>query len=197
MSPESPVWHRCRAAFSRCFTPLRKTIMWFSRATSQISRQDSTLRPVLKQRSRKRPWLEMLEERLVLSTGDPTTLAPSLGSPPAPSTSVIWVNTAAALQNAVANLQSGQTVVIQKGTYNLSNSLTIANGSNITNVTIRGETDNFNDVVLLGKGMDNASYGSVPSGISVYNAQNVTIADLSIGGVYYHPIEIKGEAGAS
>src|SRR5262245_63387031 len=44
--------------------------------------------------------------------------------------------------------------------------------------------------------MENAAYGAVPSGISIYNAQNVTIADLSVGAVYFHPIEMKGEAGA-
>src|SRR5262249_28976281 len=67
----------------------------------------------------------------------------------------------------------------------------------VSNVTIRGETDNFDDVKLVGNGMDNANYGAVPMGISVYNAQNVTIADLSIGEVYYHPIELKGDQGAS
>ena len=62
---------------------------------------------------------------------------------------------------------------------------------------MRGSTDNFNDVTLLGNGMDNSSYGNVPMGISIWNAQNVTIADLSIGDVYYDPIEIRGNSGAS
>ena len=42
-----------------------------------------------------------------------------------------------------------------------------------------------------------SSYGSVPMGISIWNAQNVTIADLSIGDVYDDPIEVKGDVGAS
>jgi hypothetical protein len=37
----------------------------------------------------------------------------------------------------------------------------------------------------------------VPMGISIWNAQNVTIADLSIGDVYYDPVEVKGDVGAS
>ena len=110
---------------------------------------------------------------------------------------MIWVNTESSLQSAVKNVKSGQTIVIQKGTYNLSSTLYVGLNANVKNVTIRGETDNFNDVVLLGKGMDNASYGNVPMGISVYNAQNVTIANLSIGNVYYDPIELKGDAGAN
>jgi hypothetical protein len=131
------------------------------------------------------------------STGDPTKMAPSLGPPPSPGPGVFWVNTESALQNAFNNLQSGNTVVIQPGTYNLSRTLYIGLNSNITNVTIRGSTDNFNDVTLLGAGMDNANYGSVPMGISIYNAQNVTIADLSIGDIYYHEVEIKGDQGAN
>jgi hypothetical protein len=131
------------------------------------------------------------------TTGDPTTLAPSLGRPPSPSSSVIWVNTVSALQSAVANLVSGQTIVIQPGTYNLTSTLYVGLNSSLTNVTIRGATDNFNDVVLLGHGMDNASYGYVPMGISIWHAQHVTIADLSIGRTYYDPIEIKGDVGAS
>ena len=45
--------------------------------------------------------------------------------------------------------------------------------------------------------MDNASYGGVPMGISVWHAQNVTIANLSIGQVYDDAIEIRGDLGAS
>jgi hypothetical protein len=138
--------------------------------------------------------LEELEPRLVLSA---PSSAPSLGDPPPPSDTVFWVNTESALQKAVNNLQSGDTIVVQKGTYTLSNTLYIGKNAPISNVTIRGETDNFDDVTLQGAGMDNANYGNVPMGISVYNAQNVTIADLAIGGVYYHPIELKGDQGCS
>jgi methionine-rich copper-binding protein CopC len=135
--------------------------------------------------------LEHLETRLVLSS---PYSAPSLGAPPAPSANVIWVNTESALQNAVANVQSGQTIVIQKGTYNLTGSLYLGLNRQVQNVTIRGETDNFDDVVLRGPGMNNSA---VPMGISIWNAQNVTVADLSIGEVYYSTVELKGEAGAN
>src|SRR5271166_1095067 len=131
------------------------------------------------------------------STGDPTTLAPSLGPHLSPGPNVIWVSTQSALQSAFTSLQSDQTIVIEPGTYNLSSTLYMGLNSNITNVTVRGSTDNFNDVTLLGNGMDNSSYGNVPMGISIWNAQNVTIADLSIGDVYYDPIEVRGNSGAS
>jgi hypothetical protein len=106
------------------------------------------------------------------------------------------VNTESGLQNAVSNLQSGQTIVIQKGTYNLSSTLYIGLNHQVSNVVIRGATDNERDVALLGQGMENANYGNVPFGFAVYNAQNVTIADLSIGNIYYDPIELQGSAGA-
>ena len=122
--------------------------------------------------------------------------APSLGPPPAPGAGVVWVDTVAELQDAVRNLQSGQTVVVQRGTYDLTETLYLGRSGPVAGVTIRGETDDFRDVVIRGRGMENASYGAVPHGISVYNAQDVTIANLSVGEVYFHPIDIQGVQGA-
>jgi PKD repeat protein len=113
---------------------------------------------------------------------------------PAPAGAVVNVSTVSALQSAVANLQSGQTIVIAPGTYNLTAGLYIGHTGQVTNVAIRGATNNPGDVVLLGQGMDNAN--GIGMGISVWNAQNVTIADLSIGNVYYDDIELKGDQGA-
>jgi hypothetical protein len=110
---------------------------------------------------------------------------------------VVWVDNEPALQDAVSNLHSGETIVIQPGSYALSSTLYIGLPNPVTDVTLRGATDNFNDVVLTGNGMENPDYGAVPMGISVWDAQRVTIANLSVGGVYYHPIELKGDAGAS
>lgn len=121
--------------------------------------------------------------------------APSLGPPPT-GESTVWVGTVGELQAAVRDLQSGQTVVIRPGTYDLTETLVVGKFAPVTNVTIRGETGDFRDVVIRGRGMENASYGAVPHGISVYNAQDVTIADLSVGEVYFHPIDIQGIQGA-
>ncbi len=134
--------------------------------------------------------LEELEARLLLKAPND---APPLEPPPAPSAAVVWVDTVAKLQDAVNNLQSGQTIVLQKGTYTLTHELNLGLNRQVSNVTIRGATDDFNDVVIRGQGMDNPAIGM---GISVYNAQDVTIADLSIGEVYYHPIQLQGSGGA-
>lgn len=121
--------------------------------------------------------------------------APSLGPPPTDGTTVS-VGTVGELQDAVRNVQSGQTVVIRPGTYDLTETLVVGKFAPVTNVTIRGATGDFRDVVIRGRGMENAGYGAVPHGISVYNAQDVTIADLSVGEVYFHPIDIQGIQGA-
>src|SRR5437660_5216747 len=74
---------------------------------------------------------------------------------------IVNVSSEPQLQTAMGNLQSGDTIVLADGAYNLTSSLYI-NGRN--NVTIRGTSGSTN-VVLAGKGMDNSSYGSVPFGI--------------------------------
>ncbi|HWX18390.1 MAG TPA: hypothetical protein VN578_00660 [Candidatus Binatia bacterium] len=98
-------------------------------------------------------------------------------APPLPitGTRIVNVNTEAQLQTATGNLQSGDTILLADGTYNLTSSLYI-NGRN--GVTIRGSAGSTN-VVLAGKGMDNTNYGNVPFGIWS-NGTNTTIAHLTI-----------------
>src|SRR4051812_34094047 len=90
----------------------------------------------------------------------PASPAPAL---PAPSGNVVNVATEAQLQSAVSQLASNTTIVVAPGTYKLTSTLYI-NGS-MSNVGIRGGTDNRDDVVLVGPGMTNASYGNTPFGI--------------------------------
>jgi len=103
------------------------------------------------------------------------------------------VNTVSQLQNAVASLQSNRTIVVQPGNYQLTAPLVVANGTQVSNVLIRGATDNFDDVVIRGAGMDNTQ---VQFGFTIYNAQDLTVANLSIGAVYYHAIDLQGGQGA-
>src|SRR5687768_14517275 len=88
-----------------------------------------------------------------------------------PSGTVVNVSTVSELQAAVRNLQSNTTVMIQPGTYQLTETLVVTGG--LTNVAIRGATDNRGDVTLVGKGMSNSQYGQVPHGISIFNAQDM------------------------
>jgi hypothetical protein len=94
---------------------------------------------------------------------------------PITGTRIVNIATEPQLQTAMGNLQNGDTLLLADGTYNLTSSLYI-NGPN--NVTIRG-TGGSTNVVLVGKGMDNANYGNVEFGIWS-NGTNTTIAHLTI-----------------
>jgi len=113
---------------------------------------------------------------------------------PAPEGDVVRVSTESALQSAVANLVSGRTIVIEPGTYNLSSALYL--NRTVENVTIRGATDSCNDVVLVGRGMSNSSYGNVPHGVWIGKAKRATIANLTIRDVWFHPIQLDPSGGA-
>src|SRR5207302_9700959 len=119
-----------------------------------------------------------------VSAATASTFPNTLNAPPlpAPTGTIINVATVSQLQAAVANLQSNQTILIAPGTYNLTSTLYVGLNRQLTNVALRGTTNNSSDVGLLGQGMDNSG---MTMGISVWNAHDVTIANLSIGKVYY------------
>jgi hypothetical protein len=98
-------------------------------------------------------------------------------------TRIVNVSTETALQNAMTNLQAGDTIVLANGTYNLTRTLNV---NNRNGVTIRGASS-CDGVVLVGKGMDNPNYGSVPHGIWS-NSLNTTIAHLTIRDTYDNPV---------
>jgi hypothetical protein len=123
-----------------------------------------------------------------LAQFSPVRPAPPL---PAPTGSVVTVSTVSALQSAVATLTSGTTILISPGVYRLTQELRIRNG--VTNVALRGTTNNRDDVVILGTGMNTPG---INIALKVENAQDVLIANLSIGEAFWHPIQLQGEAGA-
>src|SRR5205823_5966858 len=117
-----------------------------------------------------------------------TTTICSYNNPPPPAPSnpatTVTVTNVSQLINAINNLQTGQTISIAAGTYNLAgltDALYIPQG--ISNWTVRGATGNRNDVVIQGAGMS----GSVVFGFWT-NSPNGTIADLTIDGVKTHGI---------
>ncbi len=114
--------------------------------------------------------------------------APSL---PAATGHVVSVATVAQLQAAVDALGSGTTILIQPGTYRLTQQLRIRYG--VTNVALRGATNNRNDVIILGSGMTTRG---VDIAIKVENAQDVLLANFSVGQTRWHPIQLQGELGA-
>jgi hypothetical protein len=119
-------------------------------------------------------------------TGSPCQAASTLAIT---GTRIVNVATAAQLQSAMGNLRAGDTIVLANGTYNLASTLYV-NG--VDNVTIRGNSG-CDGVVLVGRGMDNANYGSVPHGIWS-NARNTVIAHLTIRDTYDNTVIFNGGA---
>jgi hypothetical protein len=125
---------------------------------------------------------------VVLALPVAVTAAPATAPPlPAPSGSVVRVTTETQLQAAVAGLASNTTVLIAPGTYRLTRTLHIRGA--ISNVSLRGESGNRDDVQIVGPGMTNPSYGSAPNGIwTGGGVQGVLIANLTVRDFYFHPI---------
>ncbi len=121
--------------------------------------------------------LKFISVGLSLAAAAPAFAASPGDAPPLPltGTRVVNVSTEAQLQSVMGNLQNGDTILLANGSYNLTSSLFI-NGRH--DVTIRGAAGSTN-VVLVGRGMDNSNYGSVPFGIWS-NGTNTTIAHLTI-----------------
>jgi hypothetical protein len=120
------------------------------------------------------------------SAGSPCLTAPTLAMA---GTRIVNVSTVAQLQTAMGNLQAGDTIVLANGTYNLTSTLYV-NGRD--NVTIRGNAG-CDQVVLVGRGMDNANYDSVPHGIWS-NSRNTVIAHLTIRDTYDNTVIFNGGA---
>ena len=112
---------------------------------------------------------------------------------PEPGGTVVKVASEPQLQQAVRALRSDTTILIAKGTYNLTNTLHVK--GQLRNVALRGATGRREDVVLRGRGMKNKDFRNVPHGIMVSSATDVLIADLSVGDVWFHPITLQGPAG--
>jgi hypothetical protein len=114
----------------------------------------------------------------------PARPAPPL---PSPSGTIVNVSTEAQLQAAVAAMSSNVTIVLAPGTYHLTRSLYF-NGP-LRSIGVRGATGDSADVQLIGPGMTNADYGSIPYGIwTGGGVDGITIANLTLRDFYFHPI---------
>ncbi|MBI5550526.1 MAG: right-handed parallel beta-helix repeat-containing protein [Desulfobacterales bacterium] len=103
---------------------------------------------------------------------------------------VITVSDAAQLASAVATVNAAggnATILLEDGQYDLDNLLHITAG----HVVIRGRSGERERVVIQGTGMS-----SGVAHVFLVAASHVTIADLSLGEVYYHGIQVQGENGA-
>ena len=116
---------------------------------------------------------------------------------PAPTGTIVNVQAGnvADLVNKVRAARSNTTILIPAGTYQLSDStgpMRIGANSAVTNVTLRGATNNRADVVIRGPGMSVDSSATVPHCLMIEQAKDILVANLSIGDVWYHPITVQG-----
>ncbi|MBM3777801.1 MAG: carboxypeptidase regulatory-like domain-containing protein [Acidimicrobiia bacterium] len=129
----------------------------------------------------------LLVAAAVVSSGPawarPATPAPPL---PAPTNTVVRVSTERQLQRAVQDVGSDTTILIAPGTYRLTSTLYFNRA--IRDVTLRGATDDRDDVVLLGPGMRQPS-SSTPFGVwTGGGVVRLTIANLTLRDFPEHPI---------
>ncbi len=85
-----------------------------------------------------------------------------------------------------ANSRNGNmTIVVNPGTYNLTTNLRFIS-ANMANLTILGSTQNSSDVVIRGMGWNDNSV------THIFNvaADDFTVANMTIGEVFYHPIQV-------
>ena len=127
---------------------------------------------------------------LLIRAASAQACLPAPALPPASGT-IVNVSTETELQQAVSSLSANTTILLAPGTYSLNTTLYIRRD----NVTIRGATNRCDEVVLVGKGMENASYGNVPHGVWS-DAKNLKVQNLTIRDVYYHPIQFQASAEA-
>jgi hypothetical protein len=127
----------------------------------------------------------------------PLVLAAQCDCPPLPDDqsgrTVVSVSTVLELQAALqaCNRENGNyTILLEDGEYILTNNLLYI-GSNMANLTIRSASGNRDAVVIKGQGYE----GNV---VYIFNvaADNFTAADMTIGWIGYHGIQIHAESDA-
>jgi hypothetical protein len=105
-----------------------------------------------------------------------------------PGKTVVQISSEIQLQSALSNLSDNTVLHLAPGTYALSNTLWV----NRNNITIRGDSNRCDEIILLGKGMENASgANTVPHGIWTAS-NNLKVQNLTIRDVYYHPVSVNG-----
>lgn len=101
---------------------------------------------------------------------------------PPPLGPTVLVDTESEIRAQASSAPAGTTIIVEAGTYNMSNYVHIANDD----VSLRGETGNREDVILDFGGMTTGS-----EGIHVYG-DDITIADLTIRNSAVCGVSVQG-----
>lgn len=131
---------------------------------------------------------------VALLAAAPLSAAPARPAPPLPEPAgrVVKVSSEPELRAAVSALASNVTILVAPGVYRLRDALYVKGP--LSNVAIRGASASSDDVVLAGPGINDQS---VPYGVWVGGAvRGLTIANLTIRDIFYHPIILNAGAQA-
>jgi hypothetical protein len=102
---------------------------------------------------------------------------------PPPAGAPLTVSNEAALRDQAYNAAPGTTILIEAGTYDMQSFVHIVN----TGITLRGATGNRSDIILDFGGMVSGHFGIL------LDADDVTIADLTIQNANDHGVSIQGK----
>ena len=101
----------------------------------------------------------------------------------------IPVDGVAALKSVLKSAPPGTTILLKDGIYRIDSTLHImARG-----VVLRGQSGNRSKVIIRGEGMNERKVGVA---ISI-DASDVVVADLTVGSVGFHGVQVRGEVGVS
>ncbi len=117
-----------------------------------------------------------------------SSACPRCGWVPPPEVEARTVREVTELVEALARSKPGATVLLEDGEYRLSRTLDIR----VAGLVLRGRSGDPARVRLVGGGLDDRAVGV---GISV-SAPRVALADLTVGSVGFHGVQVRGENGA-
>jgi hypothetical protein len=101
---------------------------------------------------------------------------------PPPTGTVVYVSSEASLRQQAYHAAPGTTIMVSAGTYAMNDYMHVVNDG----IAIRGETGNRDQVILDFGGMETGHFGVL------VEADDVTIADLTIRNARDHGISIQG-----
>jgi hypothetical protein len=134
-------------------------------------------------------WTVSVLHMPVRAQGVTAKPCPRCGWTPPATVAVQRVHSVSELYGAVGNARAATTILLADGEYRLDRMLDVQTPG----VVIRGASGDPSKVVLRGAAMTERQVGVALS----ISAPNITIADLTIGYVGFHGIQVRGERGAS
>jgi len=111
--------------------------------------------------------------------------APPLPPPDPGQVTVVYVSNPSELQSAIAGMGSDTTIMLEPGTYDMTNVTAARWIAGKQNIALRGTTGNRDEVVLEGTGMTG---GAAQYIFQFSNCQDVLVADMTLRNVYHHLI---------